>query len=115
MKEIIDNFVTVVSKKYACFEGRASQGEFWRFFLVLFVVNLIFSFIPYVGAFLSGIWGLAMLIPMLAITTRRLHDTGKSGWLQLLYLVPLVGGLIVLILCIPAGNPADNKYGTANG
>ena len=108
MKEIINHFITIVTKKYFCFEGRAKQGEFWRYVLVNAVIGGILNAILPV---LSFIWSLALLCPSLGVTARRLHDTGKSGWLQLLALIPIIGGIIVLVLCIPAGNPEANKYG----
>lgn len=108
MKEIISNFIEIVTKKYFCFEGRAKRGEFWRYVLVYAVIGAILNAILPV---LSGIWSLALLCPSLGVTARRLHDTDKSGWLQLLALIPIIGGIIVLVLCIPAGNPEANKYG----
>lgn len=114
MKEIIENFKNIVSNKYACFDGRAGQKEFWFFFLVLAVVNVILNILtqilPILGI-LAAIWSLGLLVPTLAVTARRLHDTGKSGWLQLLCLIPIIGSIIVLVLCIPAGDAAENQYG----
>ena len=108
MKEIINNFITIVTKKYFCFEGRAKRAEFWRYALVYAVIGGILNAILPI---LSFIWSLALLCPTLSVTARRLHDTGKSGWLQLLALIPFIGGIIVLVLCIPAGDADANKYG----
>ena len=113
MEEIINNFKTIITQKYICFDGRAGRGEFWRFALVSFVVSTVLSFIPKVGPILQLIWILALLLPTLGVIARRLHDRGKSGWLQLLALIPVIGGLIVLILCIPEGDAGENKYGAA--
>lgn len=110
-QEVIGNFVNVVSKKYFCFDGRTGRKSFWLFVLVNFVISAILGMIPGIGQVLSAVWFLAMLCPSLGITARRLHDTGKSGWMQLLCLVPVVGGLIVLLLCIPAGSQEANQYG----
>ena len=108
MKEIINNFITIVTKKYFCFEGRAKQGEFWRYVLVYAVIGgILNAILPLLGT----LWGLALLCPTLSVTARRLHDTGKSGWLQLLALIPIIGAIIVLVLCIPAGDADANKYG----
>ena len=72
-----------VLKKYAVFEGRADRKEFWIFWLFNFVIGMILGIIGKVigmGGFLSGIYTLAVLIPVIAVTIRRLHDTGRSGW-----------------------------------
>jgi len=80
--------------KYVDFNGTASRSEFWWFILFVIVVGAVLNyFIPLAG----GLFGLAMILPELAAGARRLHDTGKSGWLQLLLLIPLIG-LIVLIV-----------------
>lgn len=110
---LVTNFVNMFTKKFFCFNGRAGRKEFWMFFLAVFIVNTILGFIPKVGPILQAVFSLVNLFPFLGVTARRLHDQGKSGWLQLLYLVPFIGGLIVLILCIPAGNPEANQYGEA--
>lgn len=114
IQSIIKNFIDTVTQKYFCFEGRTSREAFWQFFLVCFVVSVILGIIPVVGRFLAPLWNLAILCPYLGITARRLHDTGKSGWLQLLALIPFIGGLIVLILCIPEGAAEANQYGEAD-
>ena len=108
---IIQNFVNIVTKKYFCFEGRANRKTFWLFVLVSAIGSVILGAIPGVGKILSGVWSLALLCPSLGVTARRLHDIGKSGWMQLLALIPVIGGLIVLILCIPAGSQEANQYG----
>ena len=110
-QELIENCKTIVTKKYFCFEGRADRKEFWMWVLAAFVISAILGIIPKVGSILSGIFCLAVLLPSLGVTARRLHDLGKSGWFQLLGLIPVVGGLIVLILCIPEGSKEANAYG----
>ena len=66
--------------------------------------------IPVIGQ----LFALATLLLTLGITCRRLHDVGKSGWFQLLALLPVIGGLIVLFFCIPDGSKETNQYGPAN-
>ena len=110
-KAVIENFKNVVTGKYFCFEGRADRAEFWQFFLVYAVVNTVLNLIPSVGRYISGIWSLALLLPTLGVAARRLHDRGKSGWLQLLAVIPVIGGLIVLFMCIPEGDKEANAYG----
>lgn len=92
--------IKVCFSKYADFEGRASQAEYWWFFLFQFILSSI----------TCGIGCIATVIPSYAVGARRLHDTGRSGWLQLLGLVPLVG-LILLYWFALSGDPGDNQYG----
>ena len=112
-KDIINNFLTVVTKKYFCFEGRAGRKEFWMYIIAYIIGSIILNLIPGIGKILSGVWVLALLCPSLGITARRLHDIGKSGWLQLLVLVPVIGAIALLVICIKAGDGAANKYGEA--
>ena len=85
--------IRVCFAKYADFNGTASRSEFWWFMLFVFIVAVALNYIsPTVGA----IFGLAVLLPELAVGARRLHDTGRSGWWQLLLIVPF--GIIVLIV-----------------
>jgi uncharacterized membrane protein YhaH (DUF805 family) len=101
-----------VLKEYANFNGRATRSEFWYFTLVNIFVSLIFSVI---GAsigfpFLSMIYSLVVLLPSIAVATRRLHDIGKSGWWQLLGFIPIIGW-IVLIIWYATESKEDNQYG----
>lgn len=113
MNEIIDNFKTILKTKYFCVEGRAGRKEFWQFILVSLIGNIILNLIPGLGQALSALWTLALLLPTISVTARRLHDCGKTGWLQLLLLIPVIGGLLVLLLCLPVGSKEENKYGPA--
>jgi uncharacterized membrane protein YhaH (DUF805 family) len=81
--------------KYADFNGRASRPEYWWFFLFVMLVSVAGSII---SPMLSGLFTLATLLPSIAAATRRLHDTGRSGWWQLIVLVPLVGFIVILVL-----------------
>ena len=80
--------------KYVDFNGVASRSEFWWFILFVFIVAVVLNLI---SPTLANIVSLAFLLPQLAVGARRLHDTGRSGWWQLLLLLPLIG-LIVLIV-----------------
>ena len=115
VKEMIENFKSILTGKYFCFDGRADRKEFWLFVLAALLVNIVLSIIDGIIGIriLSGLFSLAILLPMLGITARRLHDVGKSGWVQLLALIPIIGGIIVLVLCIPVGQPEANVYGEA--
>jgi uncharacterized membrane protein YhaH (DUF805 family) len=89
-----NNYVSVL-KKYAVFDGRAGRPEFWMFVLVSIIVSFLLSVLPL--PMLSPLYSLVILIPSLAVGARRLHDTGRSGWWQLIGFVPVIG-LIVLII-----------------
>ena len=106
--EEIQNAVKTCFTKYADFSGRAARPEFWWFVLFWIVVLAITGLI---SKYLYGIAGLAMLIPGLAAGARRLHDTGKSGWFQLISLIPVIGSLVVIYLMAQPGNPGANQYG----
>ena len=102
---------SVILKNYVNFEGRANRPEFWWFFLFNFVVGLILSLLGKAGTTLQGIWSLAILLPQLGLSARRLHDIGKSGWLLLLGLIPIVGWIILIIWWAKQGDPNMNEYG----
>ena len=94
--------------KYAEFNGRASRSEFWWFYLfytlcwiIGFVVNPVVELIVVLG----------LLLPYIAVAARRLHDINKSGWLQLIGLIPLIGWIIMIIWCATEGHKKKNKYG----
>lgn len=112
----------LVLSKYADFNGRARRKEFWMFVLFNFIFSTVAVILDNALGITFGlmevgygpiytIYVLAVLIPSLAVTARRLHDTGKSGWLMLLALIPIVGGIIVLVFTILEGNAGANQYG----
>lgn len=106
-------FLNVLKNQYADFKGRATRSQFWYFMLIYFIISIILSIVE--GALnttlLSFVWGLIMFIPSIAISARRLHDTDKSGWFQLLALIPLIGAIVLLVFyCLPS--QADkNRFG----
>ncbi len=114
------NWYLKVLKQYADFSGRARRKEYWMF--VLF--NMIFAIVAMIldnvlGIVMEGIgygplyglYVLAMLIPGLAVAVRRLHDVGKSGWMILIVLIPLIGAIWLLVLMVTDSNPGENQYG----
>ena len=114
------NWYLEALKKYATFEGRARRKEFWFFALFNFLAILVLALIDGVfGTFseeagiglLSGIYVLAIFIPSIAVTVRRLHDTDRSGWWILLSFLPLIGGLVLLVFEVLDSTPGANKYG----
>lgn len=98
--------------KYADFTGRARRTEFWMFTLIYIVLSIGVSLLDVMlgAGFLAILFALAMLVPTISITARRLHDTGRSGWWQLLNLIPLIGGIILIIFLI-LDSTEENKWG----
>ena len=106
INQVIEQCKKVLTQEYLCFDGRMSLREYWLFALPVYILG----FVPVVGQVLL----LALLLPTIGATTRRLHDTGKTGWLQLIGLIcPPIGSIIVLLMCLPDGEPGENKYGPA--
>ncbi len=103
--------VKAVFNKYADFKGRARRSEYWYFVLFSGVVSAILGAIPKAGPFLSAIFSLAILVPSLAVSWRRMHDIGKSGAYYLIALIPIVGAIIVIIWCAKDSVPGANQYG----
>ncbi|MFE2302443.1 DUF805 domain-containing protein [Streptomyces sp. NPDC059445] len=103
-----------VLKKYATFSGRARLQEYWMFTLIS---SLIYIALIAVGisvldtAALAAVYELAVLIPSLAVSVRRLHDTDRSGWWLLFALVPLVGGITLLVFLASDSKPEAGEYG----
>lgn len=105
---------TVLVEKYAIFQGRASRSEYWWFFLFLVIVEVVVGIVDLqvIGReVLSSLVALATVIPSLAVGARRLHDTDRSGWWQLLHFLPLIGSIVLLIFWIQSGHPDANRFG----
>jgi len=103
-----------VLKKYAVFSGRARRKEYWMFVLVNLIIGIGLGLLGQLFSalnILSTIYGLAVLIPGIAVSIRRLHDTARSGWWLLIAFVPLVGVIVLIILMALEGNSGDNQYG----
>jgi uncharacterized membrane protein YhaH (DUF805 family) len=92
--------------KYVDFEGCASRPEFWWWVLFTIVASALVRTISWN---LYGLFSLATCLPSIAVTARRLHDTDRSGWLQLLWFIPIIGWIVLIIWCAEAGKP--NRYG----
>lgn len=92
------------------FNGRAKRPEFWWFALFCVVVSLALGMI---SSALSTLFSLATLLPSLAVGARRLHDTNRSGWLQLLWMIPLIGWIIMIVFLAQQGSSEDNQYGSS--
>lgn len=98
--------ISTCFSKYAVFEGRASRPEFWWFFLFTVLTSLI---IGTISPTLSTLFSVAILLPSLAVGARRLHDIDKSGWFLLLWLIPVVGWIIMIILAAQESKE-PNRY-----
>ena len=112
------NWYLEVLKKYVVFDGRAHRTEFWMFTLISVVISIVLALIDVAigtygagGGVLQGIYGLAVLLPSLAVGVRRLHDIGRSGWWLLLGLIPLVGIIILIVWWAQEGDAGTNEYG----
>ena len=113
-------FIDCLTKKYACFSGRARRQEYWLFVLFNLIASIIIGVIAGVlvsvtnvtaFAYLGSIYNLAVLIPGLAVLFRRLHDTGRSGWWWLLAFIPIIGWIVLIVFCCLDSQPGDNQYG----
>ena len=118
------NWYLKVLNQYSDFKSRARRKEYWMFALVNFIISfaivgidnalgLSFNYTENVSG--SGVfnllYNLLILIPSLAVAVRRLHDVGKSGWMLLIGLIPLVGAIWLLILLLRDSEAGENKYG----
>ncbi|WP_323012204.1 DUF805 domain-containing protein [Castellaniella sp.] len=106
-------------KNYANFKGRAERQEYWFYILFYFigilglsVIDEILFGVPYSDfGLLSSVFMLASLMPTVALSARRLHDLGKSGWWQLLSIIPVIGTIILIIWFATKGQDVENAYG----
>ena len=113
------NWYIEVMKKYAVFSGRARRREYWMFVLFNIIIALVLSIIEGIAdagsesgrSVLATLYGLAVLLPSLAVGVRRLHDTGRSGWWMLIGLIPIIGTIVLLIFIIQDSQLMDNQYG----
>lgn len=114
-----------VFSKYFDFSGRATRSEYWYFYLFNFLVVMVY-YIALFATLISGgsdsagsaflavvflIYSLAIIIPSLAVTVRRLHDTGHSGWWIFLNLLLVIGSIVLFIWFITDSDPDTNEYG----
>jgi uncharacterized membrane protein YhaH (DUF805 family) len=97
---------------YANFNGRASRSEYWWFALFIVIGSIVLSM---VSGTLSLLFSLGTLVPSIAAASRRLHDTDRSGWMQLIALIPFIGWLIVIYFLVQEGKTGSNRFGEAAG
>ena len=103
---------------YCKFTGRASRSEYWWFALLNELLYLLIQFMGFVGGFdhttrdvLGMIIGLPLCLPSLGLLFRRLHDTGRSGWNWLWFLLPVIGWIILIIYLAQDSEMTENQYG----
>ncbi|HET6527165.1 MAG TPA: DUF805 domain-containing protein [Balneolaceae bacterium] len=112
-----------VLKNYVEFSGRARRKEYWMFTLINLLIAIAFGVITVMSAnegeqaainiviIIYLIYSLAVMIPSIAVTVRRLHDTGRSGWWWFINLVPLIGPVILLVFLVTDSENGENEYG----
>ena len=107
MKHFIGAF-----KKFADFSGRAQREEYWMFILFYLIFYIILMTIDIMAgtAVLAAIFSLVMLVPSISVAARRLHDTGRTGWWQLIILLPLIGAIVLLVFLVQDSHD-ENAYG----
>jgi uncharacterized membrane protein YhaH (DUF805 family) len=107
-------------RKYADFSGRARRTEYWMFSLFNFIFAIVAIVLDNILGTASqdlgygiiyGLYGLAIILPTWAVTVRRLHDVGKSGWWIFISLIPIIGGIWLFVLTVTDSQPGDNAYG----
>ncbi len=107
-------FLDPIQKHYADFEGRVGRQEYWMFIATYVAAYFAVGFVARIMQvdLLPLVFSLALVIPNIAITARRLHDIGKSGWWQLLFFIPLIGLIIMIAWLATDTVQADNEYGS---
>lgn len=105
--------VRTVLSKYATFSGRARRAEYWWFTLFALIVYVLAALVDSAsGSQVATIVAIvALILPSIAVAVRRLHDTGRSGWWYLISLVPLAGGIVLLVFTLQDSEPGANQYG----
>jgi uncharacterized membrane protein YhaH (DUF805 family) len=120
MDTIIENFKDIIINKYAQFNGRANKTEFWQYVLVYFLISIALSLLMSIFGgvkilrvlfmILNVIVMLALIIPSLAVSVRRMHDIGKAGGWILVNLIPLIGLIWFILLAIKDSEPGANRF-----
>ncbi len=125
LEQALMNDFIIPYRRYVDFEGRSSRKEFWYFVLFYLIVSAVLTILDrtfFSSALgtdgsvidpLTSIFGIVSLIPNISVSVRRLHDTGRSGWWVLLWLIPLVGWIPLLIWYCQKGHPVANAFGEA--
>jgi len=127
MMGFMDALTSVFRNNYATFSGRASRSEYWWSYLGTAIISMIAQIVAFAGAaalldvnkslagailLLLAVVILGIIIPFLAVSVRRMHDTGRSGWMMLLFFIPCIGIILMLVWFLDAGQPHVNAYGS---
>jgi len=106
----MDNFINTL-KSYSDFASRTGRNDYWMFMLLYVVLSVVTGIVDSILGILlvNSIYSLVMLVPLVAATTRRLHDTGRSGLWQLLVFIPVLG-LLVLIWFLAQESDGENEF-----
>lgn len=114
------NWWFTAMKKYVVFSGRARRAEYWMFYLFTLIFGVVAIILDNAlglaneetgYGILYVLFGLAVALPYLSVTVRRLHDVGKSGWWIFINLIPIVGSIWLFILTVTDSQPFENQYG----
>jgi uncharacterized membrane protein YhaH (DUF805 family) len=103
-----------VLQNYVGFQGRARRKEYWMFVVISFVISIILEVLQsvlHLRQVLTSLYSLAVLLPSLAVSIRRLHDTGRTGWWVLIGIIPIIGTIILLVFMFFDSQEGENKYG----
>jgi uncharacterized membrane protein YhaH (DUF805 family) len=112
-------FITAL-KKYAVFSGRSRRSEYWYFGLFYLIIYVLLAIVDGIAGtynemssvgLLTGIFMLGVLIPSLAVSVRRLHDTDRTGWWLLIGLIPLIGAIILIVFSVQDSGAGTNRFG----
>ena len=111
----MDWYLNVLQNHYFDFEGRARRKEFWMFALINFAISIVITIVvgfvsDSMASIVSMLYSLAVMLPSIGLGVRRLHDTGRTGWLALLALIPLVN-LVLIYFFVLEGDAGPNEYG----
>lgn len=117
----MEYYIKVIKDNYFNFEGRARRKEYWMFSLIHIIIFFVLGFFGGIfsdvnddfgiGFILIILYFIATFLPSLAVTVRRLHDTGKSGWYYLVTFIPYIGSIWLFILTVIEGDHGTNQYG----
>jgi uncharacterized membrane protein YhaH (DUF805 family) len=103
-----------VLRQFAVFEGRSRRTEYWTFMLfhliILFVLRIIDS-LSGTSGIVAGIYALTVLLPLVSVSVRRLHDTNRSGWWLLAMFFPFIGVVVLVMFMAQDSDPKSNQYG----
>jgi uncharacterized membrane protein YhaH (DUF805 family) len=114
------NWFIAALKKYATFSGRAQRSEYWYFILFYILISIALGMVDWMTGsinatagygLLTGLFGLAVFIPSIAVGVRRLHDTDRTGWWLLIAVIPLIGSIVLLVFFVQDSTAGDNRFG----